>query len=173
MVGSFVWHLCFFEQLLLADEYFSWWYVQHMLPYGTGTSHRGRGDFMFYSSFLFNTLDYQSLAGHLGCLSWVKLQQTQEHTSAYWVFLCFCNPPNYYMDYRILNVRMWSSYAGVVGHTDSESAPHFWLRKKPLWSLFWVLLAGFELGSWNVKSDALPIEPPCRPIFHPMLTPDV
>ena len=33
-VGSFVWLLfCFCVQL--ADEYCSWWYVQHMLPYGT------------------------------------------------------------------------------------------------------------------------------------------
>ena len=27
--------VCFFERL--GDEYFSWWYVQHMLPYGTDT----------------------------------------------------------------------------------------------------------------------------------------
>ena len=26
--------LFLFERL--GDEYFSWWYVQHMLPYGTG-----------------------------------------------------------------------------------------------------------------------------------------
>ena len=29
-------------------------------------------------------------------------------TSACWVFLCFCNPPNSDMDYRIFNVHMWS-----------------------------------------------------------------
>ena len=30
---------------------------------------------------------------------------------------------------------------------------------------FFVLLVGFELGSWDVKSDALPIEPPRHPNF--------
>ena len=29
---------CFFEWLGIGDEYFSWWYVQLMLPYGTGIS---------------------------------------------------------------------------------------------------------------------------------------
>ena len=35
-VGSFVWLLGFFEWL--GDEYFIWWYVQHLLPYGIGIS---------------------------------------------------------------------------------------------------------------------------------------
>ena len=35
-VRSFVWLLSFFLFERFGDEYFSWWYVQHMLPYGTG-----------------------------------------------------------------------------------------------------------------------------------------
>ena len=43
------------------------------------------------------------------------------------------NPPNSDMDYRIFIVRTWSFvcvrvHTGV-GHTDSESAQHFWLGK--------------------------------------------
>ena len=40
-----------------------------------------------------------------------------------------------------------------VRYTDRESAQHFWLEN------ILVLMTAFELGSWNVKSDALPIEP--------------
>ena len=55
-------------------------------------------------------------------------------TSACWVFLCFRNPPDSDMDYRIFNVCMWSFlcvhvHTGV-GHTDSESAQLFLLEKK-------------------------------------------
>ena len=44
-------------------------------------------------------------------------------------FLCFHNPPNSDMDYRIFYVRTWSFvcvriHTGV-GHTDSESAQRF------------------------------------------------
>ena len=31
-----MWLLVFFERL--GDEYVSWWYLQHMLPYGSGIS---------------------------------------------------------------------------------------------------------------------------------------
>ena len=53
--------------------------------------------------------------------------------SACWVFSCFCNPPNSDMDYRIFNMRTWSFlcvhiHTGV-GHTDSQSAEHFLIRK--------------------------------------------
>ena len=48
---------------------------------------------------------------------------------------------------------------GGVGHTDSVWAQHFWLGKTHY--VFLVLLTGFELGSRNVKSDALPTEPEC------------
>ena len=53
--------------------------------------------------------------------------------SACWVFSCFRHPPNFDTDYRIFNLRTWSFlcvriHTGV-GHTDSESAQHFLLRK--------------------------------------------
>ena len=43
------------------------------------------------------------------------------------VFLCFCNPPNSDMNYRIFNVRNFLCvhiHMGV-GHTDNKSAQHF------------------------------------------------
>ena len=50
--------------------------------------------------------------------------------SACWVFLCFRNPPNFDMDYRIFIMHTWSFLCVrvhmEVGHTDSESA-HFGL----------------------------------------------
>ena len=65
------------------------------------------------------------------------------------------------MDYMIFNVRTWSIlcmriHTGVA-NTDSESAQRFWLP---------VLLPGFELGSWNVKSDTTNwATPPLQIIF--------
>ena len=70
-------------------------------------------------------------------------------TSACWVFSWFRNPPHSDMDYRIFNVRTWSSvcmhkiHTGV-GHTD-ESAQHFWLRKTL--NIFSCALYG--AGIWN------------------------
>ena len=49
----------------------------------------------------------------------------------------------------------------VVGHTDSESTKYYcWLGKNS--QVFLMLLAGFELGSWNpldLESDGPPMEP--------------
>ena len=50
------------------------------------------------------------------------------------------------MDYRIFNMRTWSflcmrTHTGV-GHTDNESAPHFYSEK--LSQIFLVLLTGFK-----------------------------
>ena len=70
--------------------------------------------------------------------------------NACWVFYCFHNPPNSDMDYRIFNMRTWLFlcvliHTGVAGHTDSESAQHFWPPEK-LSQIVLVLLtqAGFE-----------------------------
>ena len=83
------------------------------------------------------------------------------HASVCWIFLCLRNPPNFDMDYRIFNVRTWSFLCvrihTRVGHTDSESAQHFWLCQ--IHEIFRVLQTGLELGSWNMKTDALPSEP--------------
>ena len=54
-------------------------------------------------------------------------------TSACWEYSCFRNPPNSDMDYMIFNACMWlflcvRIHTGV-GHTDNESAQHFWLGK--------------------------------------------
>ena len=50
------------------------------------------------------------------------------------------------MDYRIFNVRTWSfvcvrAYTRGVGHTDSESAQHFWLGKNLLRSINWATMS--------------------------------
>ena len=53
--------------------------------------------------------------------------------SACWVFLCFRNPPNSDVDYRIFIARDHSCACvytrGLHGHTDSESAQHVWLGR--------------------------------------------
>ena len=55
-------------------------------------------------------------------------------------------------------------YTRVVGHTDSESAQHFWLRKTNIVFLcFWRDSNHHPL---EVESDALPIEPPGPPLLH-------
>ena len=43
------------------------------------------------------------------------------------------------------------------------------LTREKTHEVFLVLLTGFELGSWNVKSDALPIEPPRHPTWFLVL----
>ena len=72
-----------------------------------------------------------------------------------WLFLCFRNPPNSDMDYRIIIVHTWSFlcvriHMGVR-HTDSESAQHFWLFLCSWWDS--------NLGPLHLESAALPIEP--------------
>ena len=84
-------------------------------------------------------------------------------TSACWVFSCFRNPLNSDMDYRIFNMRTWSFvcvriHAGV-GHTDSESAQHFFTLKNS-WRG-----RGLNPGSLDLELNALPTEPPRHP--HP------
>ena len=46
-----------------------------------------------------------------------------------------------------------------VGHTD-ESAQHFWVRKTVTIFFLCSSLQGLNLGSLDLESDALPIEPP-------------
>ena len=44
-----------------------------------------------------------------------------------------------------------------------ETHPWTKINLENLVKYFCVLLTGFKLGSWNVKPDALPIEPPRHP----------
>ena len=82
--------------------------------------------------------------------------------SACWVVLCFRNPLNSDMDYRICSVRTWSFlcvriHTGVR-HTDSESAQQFWLGTTPK-----KLLCSWQDSNHrllDLESDALLIEPP-------------
>ena len=85
--------------------------------------------------------------------------------SACRVFLCFRKTPNSDTDYRTFNMHTWSflrvSIHTGVGHTLTASHHIFYsenLQKKII-----VPLTGLELwslGSWNLESDALLIEPP-------------
>ena len=66
-------------------------------------------------------------------VTWPATFRLRGYKCICWLFLCFHNPPNSDMDYRIFNVSTWS-FAWVrihtgVGHTDSESAQPFWLKK--------------------------------------------
>ena len=64
-----------------------------------------------------------------------------------------------YRAYVIILMREYTQTE--LAHTDSESAQHFLTRKN---YVFLVLLTGFELGSWNMKSvRPLPFEPPRHP----------
>ena len=84
---------------------------------------------------------------------------------ACWVFSCFRNAPNSDMDYRIFKVHTWSFLCVCihtgVGHTDSESAQHFWLGKTHNFFLcsWWDL----NLRPLNLVSDALLVNPPHHP----------
>ena len=49
-----------------------------------------------------------------------------------------------------------------VGHTDNASAQMF-PRKNS--QIFLVLLTGSKLGSLDLESDALPVEPPRHPVL--------
>ena len=83
--------------------------------------------------------------------------------SACWVLSCFYNPPNSLdMDYRIVKARTWSLvclriHTGI-GHTDSQSAQHFWLGKthKCFLCSWW----DSNLRPLDLESDALQIELP-------------
>ena len=101
-----------------------------------------------------------SFLGNVGHLTWVMLQQLQDQSypvlQVHAGSLCFHNPPNSDMDYRIFNVCMWSFlcvriHTGV-GHSDNESAQHFWH--------FLCSWRGWNLGSLDLKSDAIPVERP-------------
>ena len=59
--------------------------------------------------------------------TWAATFRLRGGTCACWLFLCFHNPLNSDMDYRIFNVRRWSFvcvriHTGV-GHTGTESEP--------------------------------------------------
>ena len=85
----------------------------------------------------------------------------QVHAGSFHVFR---NPPDSDMDYRrVYVIILMHAYIYTQG-LGSESAQHFWLGKTH--KFFFVLLMGFELGSWNpldLESDALAIEPPRPP----------
>ena len=92
---------------------------------------------LFFFFFLLYTL--LSLSGNTGLLTWVRLQQPQEerypvlqvHDGSFRVSVIYRTLTD--MDYKIFNVRSWSFlYVRIHtkdGHTDSEFAQHFWIRK--------------------------------------------
>ena len=85
--------------------------------------------------------------------------------SACWVSSCFHNPLNSAMDYRIFSVRTWSFLCECihteVGHIDSESAQHFWVRKAH--NFFYCVPDGLRTCPMDLQSDALPNAPPHHP----------
>ena len=63
------------------------------------------------------------------------------------------------------------SHSGLAGHTDSESAQHFWLGEK-LSQIFPVLLTGFEPLTFGSRVRRCPTNwaTPPRPVTSPVLT---
>ena len=85
-------------------------------------------------------------------LSYKHMLGLSTSTCSCWVFLCFHNPLNTDMDYRIFNVHyMWSFlcmriHTGV-GHTDNKLAPqHF---------LLWKTLTIFPCAPHEVQTSGL------------------
>ena len=127
----------------------SWWGLQTV-----------KNTFFFFFFFEFYTL-YR--LPYLGKATAATVAVLASPTSACWVFSCFRNPPNCDRDYRIFNVRMWSFlrvriHTGV-GRTHSESEQQF-LTWKNSGFFFLCSWRGSNLGSLDLESNALPIEPP-------------
>ena len=110
-----------------------------------------------------------SLLGNLDCLSWVRLQQLQEHhypvPQVHAGSFCVSVIHRTHMDYRIFNMWTWSFLSmhihTGVGHTD-KSAQHFWLKNS---QVFLVLLVGFRtLGLWIWSLMLYPFSHPVTPI---------
>ena len=58
----------------------------------------------------------------------------------------------------LIHVYTWALPLGTLTASQRNI-----FDSETLLKVFLVLLMGFELESWNVKSDALPIEPPRHP----------
>ena len=89
----------------------------------------------------------------------VCLSSCPQSVCVCWVSSYFRNPPN--SDYRIFSVHMWlflcvRIHTGV-GHTNSESAQHFWLGKAR--NFFLCSWRDSNLSPMDLKSNSLPIEP--------------
>ena len=113
------------------------------------------GSIRWFFIFFFYTL--LSLKGNLGHLTWVRPQQSQKqhysvlqvHAGSYHVSVIHWTLD---MDYRIFYMPMWSflcmSIHMGVGHTNNESAQHYWLRGvgvgKRKTQFLCVLLTGFK-----------------------------
>ena len=86
-------------------------------------------------------------------------------TSACWVF---SYPSNSDMDYGIFNVRTWSflcvRICTGVGHTHRPRVSTTLFTRKNSHKVFLCSWRGSNLGSLDLESDALTIEPPLHPI---------
>ena len=72
------------------------------------------------------------------------------------------------MDHRIFNVRTWSFFSACVytrGLGTPTASQHSILPRKNSHNFCVCSWRGLNLGSLDLESDALPIEPPRHPIF--------
>ena len=90
-----------------------------------------------------------SLLGNLGRLIWVRLQQPQEQRypilQVHAGSLCFCNPPNSDMDYRIFNVHTRSFLYVNIIYTrgfGTLTSQHNIFDSEKLSHIFFVLMTG-------------------------------
>ena len=113
--------MCAYANRLLAHLYKAFSRSHHFL--------------LFQSVFVFFVLFFTLCCPKESHLQQSRSRATQPFTnySACWVFICFHNPPNSDMDYRIFNVRtclflcVRAHVHTGVGHTDCETAQRFWL----------------------------------------------
>ena len=102
--------------------------------------------FIFYILYTLLSLSGNSGRLYLGKTTAAERAALPRPTGACWVFLCFRNPPDSDMDYRIFNVITWSFWCvrihTGVWHTDNESAQHIWL-----WKTITIFVYCLNLGS--------------------------
>ena len=120
--------------------------------------------FLLFSHFFFTCHNYVVPMGFLpmgksGCFLRGKPAATESRYLIYgacWVFLCFHNPPNSDMDYRIFNVRPYANACDcTLGCTDTRKrvCPEGWpWEKNPLPH------RRIEPASATCRSDSLPTE---------------
>ena len=104
------------------------------------------------------------LSGNLDRLTAAARTALPSPTSACKVSLCLRNPPNSdKVTWTTGYTTMRTSFLCVcIRMGTDESAQHFWLRKKSH-KFFLCSWWGSNLGSLDLESDALPIDPPRHP----------
>ena len=88
------------------------------------------------------------------------------------VFSCFRNPPNFYMDYRIFNVRTVRDHSYACVHTRGLSTPktsQHNIFDSELKSHFVFLCSGRDSNLWSLDFESMlflyPLSHPVTPVY--------